>query len=679
MYRFGAYPYGAVAPVQFLWQAPFPANPSSPAAASDSSKPSQQLERRVKLWIWCHPAAQKAVLAELQAAVTAYNRASPERSSSTDYPSRFSSPSPPDEVSVTVRKLLRFCLSGPRSHALLMETLKPVWRDGIFPSDHDAGLEEGAEGEEGASEYEDDSDDSGMDEKIPPAPTVQKWWLGEHKARLATHSEVLAREYPSIKAAAQSASFSRGAVLGMCVQDPRLFTPSVVTDMVSAYYPQKSKGLLFEGDDVGLESDSDEENDDSDDPVVPEMSPTPDIEQPPPVLPTLPPELAFSPIWDAAVCSSVSKSVASDCYLNRKRSKKLVRPSHLSLGDSAPQIPVLLIQQSAPSSSSYAPSSHTPLGAGWDLVLPPEWGVPFLVSLYYRGARVVGMKGLQKCSLETLSPHFPHDFPDTSAGSLHNTDQRKELEVRYTKRPPDKRPNFGRLCVPNPFHCPWENLVETWIRNHKSGWDDACRVGIKRLAEHTQQGSISKIIKLDGLEHAESCVAEPVEGERGGIDYISNNAYAARAGDSQSFYVVRSRDDLNSLRVFIEGAVNNSTKRSSRFSVSDAIQRCSIDYLLEKHVNSLVAVKLEAHGAGRSFAPLSTISLPQLSDLRSLLDSGPSCPFTGPSERIDKRGMTIMWNEKVVVGTSSLCKKERKAIVKKKNGRFCGFSGCCGF
>lgn len=665
MYKFGAYPHGSIAPVQFLWQAPPPIDKSTASAEPDDPKS----KKVVKLWIWCHPAAQKSVLAELKSTISAHNKASPECSPGNGGHS---------EVAVAVRDLVRFRLTGPRSHALLMETLKPVWYEGTLPADSPKG-DIGPEDKGSTCELDSDENDNlDPDEELPEPPAVEKWWLGEYEPQLVAHGAALAKEYTAIKAATEPAQFSRGAVLGLCVQDPRLFTPSKMTDMVSAFYPRKKKKGMLSGlfDQVmkeRVEIDSESEGDDDDDgrldSVVPEVAPCVNVDQPMPPSNSLPPDLSFSPIWDAAVCGSVSNSKASGHYLNQKRSKKLVRTSELSLGSSAPQIPVLLIQQSPPSSSAFLPQNHNPLGAGWDLVLPPEWATPFLVSLEYRGARVCGMRELHKCSLESLSLHFPHDFPDTYAGSVHNSNQRKELEARYIGKPPDKRRNFGKLLVPTPFHCPWDDLVRVWSRNCRSSSDDYPR-GLKRLAECAQQGVLSKRIKLDGcFEHApdkELVIADEKEG-------VVPNAYTMAT--CPAFYVVRSREDLNSLRHFIESVVGGRRKsnvcpeciRPRSDTMRSSVQKFAIDSLLERHANGLVAVQVIVHTSG-IIKCLDSISLPDVSDLRTLLASNAFCPFTGPSEKINKNGMSILGKEGLVFGTSPLQRKEMKVVKKITKG-----------
>ena len=86
----------------------------------------------------------------------------------------------------------------------------------------------------------------------------------------------------------------------------------------------------------------------------------------------------------------------------------------------------------------------------------------FWVALVYQGARVGGLRELESCSLEQGVGCYPRDYPDTQAGKLLAEEESDKLAVKYTRYPPAKRPNYVKLGVASPFHCPWETLVEEW-------------------------------------------------------------------------------------------------------------------------------------------------------------------------------------------------------------------------
>ena len=167
-----------------------------------------------------------------------------------------------------------------------------------------------------------------MTESLTLQP-AEKWLGDQVRPQMAAHADTFAAEYPAIKFASDPSQFSRGTVVGMCVQDPRFFTPSKKTDMVSSYYPKKKS--IFTGSELP----------DADSSGL--ATPVPDTGSPsfPSPLGVLPSKLAYSPIWNEAICKAVSKSKIPDHLLNQKRSEKLVKCSSLNLADAAPQIPAV--------------------------------------------------------------------------------------------------------------------------------------------------------------------------------------------------------------------------------------------------------------------------------------------------------------------------------------------------
>lgn len=684
LFEAGAYPYGAVAPVQFMWQ---PHSPSTKKAQTDASGSQGCVaesgnQNLVKLWMWCHPASREQVLSELQKTIKSHNDKMSlyERSAAGKEEAKNGLPSVLNTVSVAPRNLVRFRLVGPRSHAVLMETLKLVWnaKDNLPFGSAKRGEEEGSDSGYNWSDIELEEEENGEDggggdgsqpEEGFSLPPMDKWWLSESGVLedLALHAELLSTEYPSIKSASDPSEFSRGAVVGLCVQDPRLFTPSKATDMVSSYYPVKRKSWSELNGGLGEESTSASPDESF------EMTPEASVLGSPPsssMPDSLPPEVAYSPIWEGSLCASVSKSKIPDHFLNRKRSEKFIKASVLRLGDASPQIPVVLVQQ-PPSPSTSSPTPHRSLGAGWDLILPPEWGMAFWIALVYRGARACGMKELHKASIESQVLHFPQDFPDTAAGLEHNSEQRKEREEQYLTKPPAKRLNYGKLLVATPFHISWESLVGYWSRKCRP----RCR-GVKREAPSTEEDVPCKRGKLEisgeSSEHLKWSSGEnaPLESEDSSEEF-----------PSQSFYVLRSREDLNSLKLFVSTLVTNKKKASElRFPkrvmseestvswikvLEASAPEISIATLLRKHSDALVAVQVEVNTSG-TLRQLDTLSLPSPSDFSSLLATSPH--FTGPKEDINQHGMTVVRKGGIVVGISSLHRKEVKEAMKKKEG-----------
>ena len=157
MYCSRCYPYGAIGPVQFLWQMQTLHHIDEVVLNSAQSPAS-------KLWVWCHPGMYEEVLSEVQAVVESFNSRQSDGSAVRKLPSSTTSTITgkgvmckagessavsqpcsstmststggeviasqmgiPISVKSLKDELVRFRLIGPRSHALLMETLKPVF------------------------------------------------------------------------------------------------------------------------------------------------------------------------------------------------------------------------------------------------------------------------------------------------------------------------------------------------------------------------------------------------------------------------------------------------------------------------------------------------------------------------------------------------------------------------
>jgi hypothetical protein len=162
---------------------------------------------------------------------------------------------------------------------------------------------------------------------------------------------------------------------------------------------------------------------------------------------------SFCPIWDSQTRCSVSQSKVPDHVVNQTRSGKLVRCKVLEVGDVECLIPTLLVHHDHQTSLS----RKAPL-AGWDIISPEGWSMAFLVNSVYHCARVCGLEELQRVSFESNCLHFPSDYPDCPAACTVAQEEKAEMEQSYSKRPPAKRPNYGKLAVASPFDLPWDSL-----------------------------------------------------------------------------------------------------------------------------------------------------------------------------------------------------------------------------
>ena len=142
--------------------------------------------------------------------------------------------------------------------------------------------------------------------------------------------------------------------------------------------------------------------------------------------------------------------------------RRLLSGTVPALGDNESRVPVLTIHVTpdvrCPTLMTSAPS----YGDGWDLVVPGAWGMPFLLGLVYRGARVGGLRELRHSDFEMSQQLFPGGCPDTEAGRVHEEGVRTELETAHNKRPPAKRPSYVKMGTPWPFVNPWQTLLCDW-------------------------------------------------------------------------------------------------------------------------------------------------------------------------------------------------------------------------
>ena len=715
MYRPGTYPRGAIGPVQFMWQAPptksqasLQATPTKPQLDPPTpARVESTMSKPTKLWIWCHPAIHDDVLMEIQKTVKSHAGKSDEMEKR-EVAMETTEAVTTSTVTVESLKLdlVRFRLIGPRSQALLLETLKPVL------TFDDPGGERG----------ETTNADSAIHQPLIPTPTPPCWWRGELEQPVVAHSSLLKQALLSIKTSSVPPDVCKGSIIGMTVYDPRLFTPSKRTDKVSAYYPKKRNGYLIQnkavsvkkkeeekkaksefgldsdlcwesGSESGVEGDnSDMEEGEIEDNGLASVEVEPVCDDRP-LTSCQPPStsrldftsaLAFSPIWDRNVRDVVSSSKVPDHILNLQRQKQLVRSSQSDLLKKSSKIPVLLVHQSLG-------SSHQ--GSGWDLILPSNWAMPFWVSLVYHGARACGVKELQKCCLEAQTLHFPSDFPDTAAGRQFSNEERRLLEARYRRFPPDKRRNYGKLLIRQPFCCPWSEVVASWSREES----------IERIVPQPQvvdhePHSPSKRIKLSST-HKEEEEAEPFvdraassENRDSLKEEVSRlrkrslpSAKVTSLHATPTWYVLRSLDSLTCLHHFIDYVFtkkrsSNDVKRffltssdftglsmeASRFFLA-SLQQFQIDEHLRRHPSAILAIKFETTQRG-SIADRASLSLPTLKDLQLFSDG--ECKrrraFSGPKEELNQKGMAVVDGDKILIGVSSLTRKEIKEVREKR-------------
>ncbi|XP_063055641.1 ribonucleases P/MRP protein subunit POP1 [Engraulis encrasicolus] len=429
LYRADQYPSQPLGPVLFLW------------------RPRTQGSTHRQLWIWGHPSLKQDVLSELQAVCqcteavvppTVIAVPLPELKQESEEPSPVAAAplvSTPTQAKGRKRKraekdpgaqsakkilgdgtrsptcpitwksasteivindltmeMVRYRLIGPLSHSVLAQTLYPA-------------TDCNEEAKSGQSCF---------------------WWP-EHckqEQNMALHREQ-SDLFQLLKGVFSTTEIPAGTVLGLTVDDPRIFLPRhrgyAQPDLQQAIGvdEEKRRALTLQG---------------------------------------APEHCCQSALWERSVRDNVTDNKMSEQELNGKRREVLVPGSRLSPTPLQGRVPLLLVHQPGKQLGQEMGS----WGAGWDLLMPKGWGMAFWVPLVYRGVRVAGLKMSVKHSQFKGVPHFPNDYPDCPAGARFQDEQEAELLDKFTRRPPAKRANYIKHGCLAPFRCPWQQLVEEW-------------------------------------------------------------------------------------------------------------------------------------------------------------------------------------------------------------------------
>ena len=564
MYHFGSYPDNPIGPVLFSWQ------PPAALAGTDGEREREEGggggggggekegvwrddERHRRLWIWSHPSIYEEVHKVLEEAIVPVetgqtaDETEGERKDEASEASHNQSQSNRITLTSLRDELLRFRMLGPLSHQLSMKVLHPA----ATPVKKEAGeLETEEEVEEEGVVY---LKSCSKWAEIAKSSVDRKWWLKNEE--FVSQAELIKQQHATLTGVSSPGDFISGTVIGLTVTDPRLFLPKKRTSLVSPLtrkppkHPSLPLSAIF-GEDV--EEDEEEskmveespfafgeltaaDSDFSDEEEISERATMevemetlpadlgamsdgeekhgrrelkPVVTRQAATLGELPTQLAQSPLWSELVRKSVSVSKIPNGVINEIRSAFFVKPSKLNLGDEANQIPVILIEKTHQRATPLSLSFSTPQITGCDLILPASWGMAFWMSLVYNGGRACGMKEARNASLESLLPVFPNDYPDCLSGKTAAQEEKRMLEEKYIRYPPDKRPNFGKMNVQTPFHAPWGELVAAWKQS------DVFREGVdEKKKEEEEEEEVEpdvKKMKLDREEEARKDCTEVI-------------------------------------------------------------------------------------------------------------------------------------------------------------------------
>lgn len=313
------------------------------------------------------------------------------------------------------------------------------------------------------------------------------------------------------------------------------------------------------------------------------------------------PKLSHCHIWNKTIREQVKQAQTAEHKVNEMKSDKLSGVSE-GLEKLECHIPLLLLHQTV-----------NGVGVGWDILVPAGWGKPLWLNLVYNGARVVGYEEMKHYHLEQSVLHYPTDFPDTDAGRQLELSNLKMLQSRYCRYPPDKRPNFGKLNSSSPFLPAW-GLV---------------------IGYHGDTGEELPAAKKAKLSVENSNVME----------------------DEIAYYVLRSVKCLVSLSKLLDSlrAVEEAVGTEERWlSLINDIPELST--VTMDHPRSLVAISFTMCHRGNPSAR-SMLCIPSAEDLVKLSrDSG----YYGPVESLNKKGVCLLHNQQLVIGTTSLTNKQFK-------------------
>ena len=298
--------------------------------------------------------------------------------------------------------------------------------------------------------------------------------------------------------------------------------------------------------------------------------------------------------------------IVPEYQINKIRSERLEDVSE-ELKKLEDYLPLLLLHQTIDG-----------VGVGWDVIVPAKWGKPLWLSLVYHGARAIGYEEMKSYHLEKLILHYPTDYPDTDAGQQLELNNSKVLQSKYCKYPPDKRPNFGKLNSLSPFQPSWSSVIN-------------------QCTELEDNGPVCKKAKLSKDE----------------VTY-------------GSYYVLRSVKDLVSLSTSLDSLKTVKTTVTSEENWLSLLNDMQLSTLIVDHSKSLVTVSFVMCHRGNPTIR-SMICIPSTEDLVKLSNDK---SYYGPVELLNKKGVCIQHNGKLIIGTTLLTNKNFKMVKKElKIGR----------
>ena len=577
LYKPHLYPYHCVGPVYFLWQ--------------------PDLTERRKIWLWTHPSIHKEVLDIFETELTTISKTN-------------DSTLPVVKVTNLDDDLVRFRLIGPKALSVLLSVLHLK----KLPCH---GSSTASEEKIGGEKY---LRSSRKWKDISTTSQQRKWWR-EDAAIPSNNGDAM--KYLEYLASNTDCLERNGSVFSLVVEDPRLFkhtnnnNNNIVLPVI-----KKEKNFLQKMSNMVNESTEECNQELHKQEIVPSCRDLPPFNR-----------LSLSPIWSPNIRSHLSSSKIPDCVVNEVRSHYFTKPDEITLGEEASAIPVLLINKYYSHQNKQRP--NTIEVTGWDLVIPANWGLAFWIPLVHNGARACGLQELSLCTgIECLCPNFPCDYPDTRAGNTIIVNEQVEMENKYIRHPPDKRPNFGKQRIPAPFGSDWNRL----------------------LTEDVNTETRKRVDNELALSSEEECKGKKTRVDDGSvIDCGSNNESVV--------YVLRCLEDLKQLSNFVDTLFSKCWRSArTREKYDQLYSRYNMDDVVTRHGKSLVTVGLEVRSRG-NLTSHSTISIPLEDDLVNIKSSDRTI---GPVEPLCPRGLTVVEHNKIYIGEYQVPSKDFKDVQKQR-------------
>ncbi|XP_028170834.1 ribonucleases P/MRP protein subunit POP1 [Ostrinia furnacalis] len=211
----------------------------------------------------------------------------------------------------------------------------------------------------------------------------------------------------------------------------------------------------------------------------------------------IPPSISTSHLWNTNIHDVIKKEKLSCAKFIEHVTKTRLVPGEINENDPVLQsVPVVLIQRPG---SQNLDSKKIGYGSGWDIIIPPGYGLPFWQTFIMFGARSGGLRESEHLSFEMGECYFP---PDSESGKEEEERISTELKEKYFRLPPSKRVNYIKLAIVSPFICPWKILLTDWS---EVSVDSFYVLRDKQLLSNLQD-CIQQRKELPAIENPSSCL-----------------------------------------------------------------------------------------------------------------------------------------------------------------------------